>query len=177
LIQPSLWKALGIIVFTCAFLYSHGAGFMLLVSLFSFVGLWLLENKFKKWKTLLLFLFIQALVFIIYIPWLQRASALSVGHTLKPALNDIASTIYILLFGFFPEALLWLKWILVIFVTVGITAASIRSHSIRTMAISFFSGPDHFLHCRKLFLSSHLALSYSGIYCALPGYNDSLHNL
>jgi hypothetical protein len=114
---------------------------MLLVSLFSFAGMKFVNNKFKQRKTLLLFLLIQILILIIYIPWLQRASALTVGHTLKPAPNDIASTIFILLFGFLPEALLWLKWIIVLFVTIGITAASIRSNFIRTMAISFFLAP------------------------------------
>jgi mannosyltransferase len=81
-----------------AFLYSHGAGFMILASVNSLAAWLMLTNRGREraW----MWAGFQAVVVALYIPWLIHARQRGVDHPLVPTLTDVVRTLYHLLAGF-----------------------------------------------------------------------------
>ena len=80
------------------FLYSHGAGFMILASVNS-LAVWLSLTKRRR-NRVWLWIGLQALVITLYIPWLIHARQRGVDHPLVPSPTDVVRTLYHLLVGF-----------------------------------------------------------------------------
>jgi mannosyltransferase len=81
-----------------AFLYSHGAGFMILASVNSLAAWLILTNR--KREQAWLWVGLQAVVVALYVPWLIHARQRGVDHPLVPTLTDVVRTLYHLLAGF-----------------------------------------------------------------------------
>ena len=136
------WDLLGIALFSLAFLYSHGAGFIWLVSLDSFAVLFGLTGGSKEKKAVLQLALLELLVIALYIPWLVRAVQVThIDHTSLPSLQDAASTVFTLLFGAFQRPLSWKMWASELLVLAGITITSLRNPAIRILAVSFLLVP------------------------------------
>ncbi|MFO7568556.1 MAG: glycosyltransferase family 39 protein [Smithellaceae bacterium] len=90
---------IGSMMLMLAFLYSHGAGFMILISMSVYAALRLFQIGRLAWKKTLLVGLALAVVLVLYIPWLRLASHISVGHTMKPDLMDVIQTLFIVIFG------------------------------------------------------------------------------
>lgn len=124
-----------------AFLYSHGAGFMLVVSLASYVGMCQLGRQAAHWNRVLIWGGAFGVILILYWPWLAQAQAISVGHTLTPTLNEVVTTFFILLFGFgdaYPVGLRWVGLALVFGLVLIAWRADERS---RRFAVAFGIAP------------------------------------
>lgn len=136
-IERQNWRNfLGLMFFALAFLYSHGTGFLILVSLIAH-AIWLLyESKYRSTQLLVKLSLVFLLLFILYIPWLQRAASISVGHTMKPTITDIVRTVFILLGGFSSSSI-GLKWVVVILFGVGLITCFIGSKPSRPYIIAY----------------------------------------
>jgi hypothetical protein len=129
------------LVFTSAFLYSHGAGFMLLVSLACYAGLVVLESKPRKWRPFLAYTGLLALVLALYLPWLLRASTIRVGHTHVPTLADVVDTLFILLAGRQMQYPAELSWAVVALATIAVAVVAVRNATVRGLALAFLLAP------------------------------------
>ncbi len=133
----ALLSGIGIIISTEIFLYSYGAGFVLLVSLLSYVVARILNSNIEERKRFVQWCFMQLVVLVLYLPWLKHAYSINLGHLLVPNLTTVVNTLYVLLFGFSvkgnPE---WLRWSLLLFpvIAMGIAAAKERG---RWILVSF----------------------------------------
>jgi uncharacterized membrane protein len=132
---------IGALLFTEGFLYSHGAGFMILVSLCAYVVvLVLLESRFRRWRVALKVGLAFLVMVILYIPELRAASSIFVGVTLKPNLNDVVSTLFILLGGVYNHPT-WVEWIVIPLIMVGVLACLLRNRGGRVVVLAFIIAP------------------------------------
>ncbi len=133
----------GIIVVTVAFLYSHGAGFLILVSGSTYAAIYLLTAKIahgRRWKRFIQWLLLQIAIIILYLPWLARAYAINLSHTLKPDVETIFHTLSILLLGF-GELPFWLRLGSVL-ITLGLIALLLQyDRASRPLVIAFVIMP------------------------------------
>ncbi len=139
------WDLLGSLLFSLAFLYSHGAGFIWLVSLGSFAVLFWIAGGGNEKRAALLFGLLQLLVVALYIPWLVRAAQVThIEHTWLPSLQDGFGTLFTLLFGAFQRPFSWRMLMVVLLVLAGIAAASVRNPAVRFLVVSFLLVPMGF---------------------------------
>jgi len=133
----------GLLSVTLAFLYSHGAGFLIFFSTTSYALYFLFETPaewqmrrrpFLRWSAL------QLLVALYYAPWLYRAATLRVAHTLQPDLPAITNTLSLLLLGFGALSI-WLRWGSVLFMGVLISALYMTDRTSRTLILAFIVVP------------------------------------
>jgi uncharacterized membrane protein len=92
----------GLLLTQLAFLYSHGAGFLIFASVISYaILLALFREKVAVFNTNVFIRFgaIQLITLIVYSPWLWHANYVHVDHTFIPGLRDLAFTFAQLLFG------------------------------------------------------------------------------
>jgi len=140
-VAPSLPIQLGMMASTLFFLYSHGAGFLLLLSLTSYAVLYLIGD-FHRWKLLLRWALLQMIIVVLYIPWLLRARAVRMGHAAIPDWEDITTTLFTVIFGYGEFTWLpgWIPWISVGLIT--IVLLTLGWHTIpRAVSVSFVSIP------------------------------------
>ena len=130
------WYLPPAMLFALGFLYTHGAGFMILVSLGSYALLILLESRFRRRQSFLVLLAALLAVLLLAIPWLRTAASISVGHALQPTAQQVADTIFILLAGFtdYPA---WLSLGLVILFTAALFATLIDDVHARAIGLAF----------------------------------------
>ncbi|MCB0108457.1 MAG: glycosyltransferase family 39 protein [Caldilineaceae bacterium] len=167
-----LWASCGLVSGTLAFLYSHGAGFLILFAVTSYALYFLWKaprQRQARWRRFRLWLALQLLILLYYVPWLYRASTLSVRHTLQPDLPAITNTLSLLLLGF-GELAPWLRWgsvLVVLAILVGLYASDGPSRNILlafivvpvgiTLGISYLYRPI-WLHRPLAFTVPFLAL-------------------
>jgi len=114
-----LWPILAAL--TClAFLYSHGAGFMILVSVNTLALALLLTSR--QWKRFWLWAGVQVVVLLLYIPWLIHAYNRGPAHPIVPSLNNVARTLAFVLVGAaWPHILVgWLEYAPLILLAVSL---------------------------------------------------------
>ena len=126
------------------FLYSHGASFLLLVSLVSYMSWHLLESRLRQWKIILQVGFGLLIVTILYLPWLRAAATISVKHTFVPDWDEVIHTLFILGYGVMnglnthPS---WVEWIAVI-ITIGVMLVVLLfSSKGRALVLAFIIAP------------------------------------
>ena len=97
-----LWTGLGLLLTQLAFLYTHGAGFLIYASVISYAIPYALFRKRRQLvnaNDYIVLGTIQIMTLIVYLPWIFRAIDVHVGHTIIPGLRDLAVTFAQLLFG------------------------------------------------------------------------------
>lgn len=140
--QRSRMITIGLVISTLAFLYCHGAAFIILFSTLSYSIIGMLESRaentprkniFLRWLILLL------IVVLLYLPWLQYGLTKSAGHAQSPDAENIATTISFLLLGFgaFPG---WFRWAVAL-VTIFALLVPIYHRKGRNLAFSFILIP------------------------------------
>jgi uncharacterized membrane protein len=84
---------IGLILFTEAFLYSHGAAFLLFFSVAGYaLAFWLRHPG--RWRRLLLWSGFQIIIIMGYVPWLYRAFYIDhLQHISTPELSEILMTV------------------------------------------------------------------------------------
>lgn len=118
-------------------LYSHGAGFMLLLSLNSYALLYFIQHRVSAKTTYLQWFGLQGVICISYLPWLIHAQSIVVTHTRVPTLENIVNTLFILFFGFGRSYPVWIQWVGTVFVLSLIAAAFQCEKNIRLTIVSF----------------------------------------
>jgi mannosyltransferase len=93
-----LWAFLTILA-CLAYLYSHGAGFMILVSTNTFAAWLIATSPERSWKRIGQWFAVQAIILGLYLPWLVHAYQRGVAHTIAPSLQDVVTTLNILVAG------------------------------------------------------------------------------
>jgi uncharacterized membrane protein len=95
----SLLMAAGAFLITELFLYSHGAGFLLLASL-TIYSLVEILNRGRPWDKLLPWLVMQLAIVLFYLPWILIAVKVPVPtHLRAPGLEDIVQVVFNLILG------------------------------------------------------------------------------
>jgi len=135
-----LLMGVGVVTSTGAYLYSHGSGFMLFVSLFVYFLVYL-KGESRTWKRSFQWAFVQLVLLILYSPWLVHARSIKPGHLLAPNLYDITETLFTLLLGFGTPYPAWLRWVVVIAAIMGVTVLFMQDTKSRGMIISFLIAP------------------------------------
>jgi uncharacterized membrane protein len=134
LFGKSIWlPGIGIIIATEIFLYSHGSGFMLLVSLYSYITVFFLSDHTNiNWKRIAQWCFVQLVILVFYLPWLKHAYSINLGHLLEPSLKTIINTLNVLWFGFGIRDLAVLHWslFLLILLVIGIAISQKNNNGI-----------------------------------------------
>jgi uncharacterized membrane protein len=135
------WLSLvGMILFTEIFLYSHGASFLIFISLSVHAGWVMVESRFAQWKAALKLGLALLIMITLYVPWLRQATSISVGHTLIPTLKDVIYTLFILLFGIHGDSA-WVEWIAVLLITIGIVVCLLRNRESRLVLVAYVITP------------------------------------
>ena len=120
-----LWSGIGVFLTTIAFLYSHGTGFMLLISLFSYTLIHFRQQKNRNRMRFLQWCLLQLLILTSYTLWLARAYSIHLGHLVVPEFSDIAIAVYVLLFGFTTEVdILWFQWGILFITIIALSIAT-----------------------------------------------------
>ena len=144
--RDMIWAGLGLLLTQLAFLYSHGAGFLIFASVLSYAILLVLFREQDKVvnKNVLIYLgAIQLAIVFFYLPWLFRAKTIYLAHMLAPGLRNLAFTFAQLLFGTmivlveFQEYLLGFAIILMLLISVVIFI----NRKSRSLAIAFIFVP------------------------------------
>jgi uncharacterized membrane protein len=138
--RQTLVSFAGALLFTEAFLYSHGAGFMLLVSLVGYVGWLVARGRVRQTAALLKIGLAFVLATVLYLPWLRQAASISVGHAVAPGLREVVETLSILLDGFHGRVV-WVDWVAAGFVVLAILAGLRREGEMRAIVLSFLVAP------------------------------------
>ena len=140
--RASILNGIGIFTTSIAFLYSHGSGFMLFVSIYVYLGSIFILKSIKK-SIVIKWSGLQALILIFYFPWLFRIYKLKgwIGNEHLPDLNSVLNTLWTLLYGFGPVPDPILK-ILAVALIVGLLIISIIGFKDgASLIISFIFGP------------------------------------
>ncbi len=140
--QQSLRMGMGVFLSTLAFLYSHGAGFIILISSFSY-ALLLAWQKQASRSVLTKWGIIQIVAILFYVPWLIHARKIIPGNMLVPTITDIAFSFSQLLFGVKIVLADYKNIIFIISFLLECTfllALSLRKGS-RSLALSFIVAP------------------------------------
>jgi len=131
------WQtSLGAIISTSLFLYSQGAGFMILVSLLTYGFYSLIGRRFRPDKAFIRWLNVQLIVLLLYLPWLVRSRGISLQHIILPGIREVADVFVVLAFGFikpFPGAFQVIGLGLLVLITGFVV---IRDRSSRPMVVS-----------------------------------------
>jgi mannosyltransferase len=124
-----------------AFLYSHGAGFMILASINSLATWLILTNRGRR--RVWLWVGLQAVVVALYAPWLIHARQRGVDHPLVPTITDVVRTLYHLLAGFRLGGVEvgWLELVPVMLFAVSIVAATLWHRRHAGLVVSFVLVP------------------------------------
>jgi uncharacterized membrane protein len=138
--KPGIGCLLGTVLSALGFLYSHGAGFMILGSLGVYAAWRFSQCGIQAWKKFFWIGLSFAVIFVLYIPWLRQAVAISVGHTLRPNVNEVIHTLFILFFGR-ADLPGWMEGSAVILITAGILITFVRNRRARVMIGSFIITP------------------------------------
>ena len=139
--NQAVLMAVGIAVSTVTFLYSHGAGFMILFSGLSYALIYLVEENRNGWKQVLRWGLLQVGILVVYLPWMWKVRSINVGHTLTPSINDIIDTLFILVFGFGKFYPSWFRWIGVLLTVAIIIILVARSKTSRSVIIAYVIAP------------------------------------
>lgn len=137
---------IGLVCTTLAFLYSHGAGFLILISMATYVLLYLYKNRVgtrQTWTYGIQYLALQGIILFCYLPWLYRAFTTSVKHTLTPDIQAIIKTLSLLFIGFGPLPV-WARWLVVIVVGSTIVLLLLYDAKSRGLVVSFLLVPIGF---------------------------------
>lgn len=141
-----VWTGSGLLFAQLAFLYSHGAGFLIFTSVISYAILLALfrENEEVINKNVFIRLgAIQLVMLIVYLPWLSQANEARVDHMIVPGLRDLAFTFAQLLFGTmivmvkFQKYMLAFAFILMLLISVTLFI----NRRCRVLAITFIFVP------------------------------------
>lgn len=148
--KQALLYLIGSALLTEAFLYSHGAGFMILVCISAYLVLFFLRTGFMTRKLAVSIGLTLALIIILYVPELLAASSISVGHTEVPDLMETIRTLFMLLGGLynFPDGF---QIGVVILVCIGSFMAALKNVQARDVFLAFIFAPVAFC-----FVVSHL---------------------
>jgi uncharacterized membrane protein len=149
----SLAIRIGLVASTLAFLYCHGAAFLILFSTLSDAILTILKSgdgvkngrkKFFQW------LILQLIVLLLYLPWLQYGLTKSAGHAQRPDVENIVTTISFLILGFgsLPS---WLRWVSVLATTFALSF-SLKYRESRSLVFSFIIIPILVCAATSLFI-------------------------
>jgi mannosyltransferase len=163
------WAALAAL--SClAFLYSHGAGFMILASINSLAAWLILTNR--RLRRAWLWLGLQAVVVALYVPWLIHARQRGVDHPLVPTITDVVRTLYHLLAGFRLGGVEvgWLELVPVMLLAVSIVTAILRHRRHAGLVVSFVLVPLLFCYAVSHLVKPiwfHRTLAYTIPYICL----------
>jgi uncharacterized membrane protein len=138
--RNKIWMVGGLVAASLAFLYSHGAGFMGLVSTSVYAFTYWLNDWRGRVKNFAWWLVAQIVIVVAYLPWLQRAQSITVGHTVIPSAANVARTVTILWLGFgrpMPSALDWG----VLLLTGVLCVALAFDRERRSLALAFIVAP------------------------------------
>jgi mannosyltransferase len=152
-IHPGPRASLGLFGFTAAFLYTHGSGFLLLISLVSYAILvWMIERKITR-KVFTHFLFLLGSAGLLYGLWLIKGFFFSMEHLQRPGFREMMDTLTNLIIGFLAYPI-WLHWLAILVVFPGVLYALIRGgeDKIRPIAAAFILIPVIFCLVISLFL-------------------------
>ncbi len=146
-------ESLGLLGFTAAFLYTHGSGFLLLVSLVTYAVLvWAAERKIDR-KIFCRFVFLLGSAGLLYVLWLVKGFFFSMEHLLRPGFEEMVDTLSTLILGnlAYPT---WLHWLALLLVVPGVIYAFFRGgeDKIRPIATAFLLVPVVFCLLISLFI-------------------------
>jgi mannosyltransferase len=152
-VRSGRFETLGLFGFTSAFLYSHGSGFLLLVSLVAYALMvaWL-DRKFER-KLFNRFLWILGIAAALYGLWLIKGFFFSMEHLQRPGFEEMVDTLSSLVIGFLAYPL-WLHWAALFLVVPGMLYALLRGRAdpIRPIAFAFLLVPVVFCALISLFV-------------------------
>jgi mannosyltransferase len=152
-IRQGPFESLGLFVFTGAFLYTHGSGFLLLISLVSYsVLVWLADRKINR-KIFYRFLFLLGSAALLYVLWLIKGFFFSMEHLQRPGLKEMVDTLSNLIIGFLAYPT-WLQWLAILLVVPGVLYAFFRGggDKIRPISTAFLLIPVLFCLLISFFL-------------------------
>ena len=141
-IHPGPRANLGLFGFTAAFLYTHGSGFLLLISLVSYAILvGMMERKITR-KVFYRFLLLLGSAALLYVLWLIKGFFFSMEHLQRPGFQEMMDTLSNLIIGFLAYPT-WLHWLAILVVVPGILYALLRGgeDKIRPIATAFLLIP------------------------------------
>lgn len=139
--QALLWAAF--VLIALAFLYSHGASFLLLIASAVYGGLALLNRRLPRERTAL-WGSAQVVVCVAYLPWLIRAQELSVGHTLRPDLDDVARTLRFMWLGFGTSVPPWISYVVLGMALLVVVRCLVRDPISPNLALAYLVVPALF---------------------------------
>jgi len=146
-------ESLGLFGFTAAFLYTHGSGFLLLISLVTYAILvWAADRKIDR-KTFYRFLFLLGSAALLYALWLVKGFFFSMEHLQRPGLQEMVDTLSNLIIGFLAYPT-WLHWLAILLVVPGVIYALVRGgdDKLRPIATAFLLVPVVFCLIISLFI-------------------------
>jgi mannosyltransferase len=152
-VYPGTRASLGLFGFTAAFLYTHGSGFLLLISLVSYATVvWLIQRKITR-TVIKRFLLILGSAALLYSLWLIKGFFFSMEHLQRPGLSEMVETITDLIIGFLAYPT-WLQWVALLIVVPGALYALLRGGEdpIRPIAAAFLLVPVVFCLVISLFI-------------------------
>jgi uncharacterized membrane protein len=126
----------GIFIAHCAFLYTHGAGFLILLSTTGY-ALILLLSDFSRLRRFLSWCIIQLVVMVMYMPWVYLAWSREVGHAIRPGFKDIANTLAVLSWGFGAGGCELAGWFALVFTVAVVLVALFLDRRVLNLMISF----------------------------------------
>lgn len=134
------WTILVALCLMICFLYSHGTGFMLLVSVGAYAAWDIAEGGRPQLKRVLPTSILLVLATVMYIPWLRIAASISVGHTMTPSLMDVVNTLFKLLGGFAKQPD-WLVLAVIFLFTIGMVSSLFANKRERLLVVAFVLAP------------------------------------
>jgi mannosyltransferase len=160
-------ETLGLFGFTAAFLYSHGSGFLLPLSLLAYAWiLWWQDRKIDR-KLFNRFLWILGAAGALYALWLIKGFFFSMEHLQRPGLQEVVETLSDLMIGFLAYPI-WLHYLALLLVVPGVVYVLFRGRSdpIRPIAFAFLLVPVVF--CALISLAIKPIWHYRSLIYTLP---------
>lgn len=127
-------------LFTLAFLYSHGAGFMLLPCVYVYAACFFLRHGPLERNRVSGFALLQILVLAAYYPWLRAAAGLYGDHP-RPDGMDILNVLATVIAGFYRPLPPALAGVLVVLFFLGAGLALILRPRVRAVLLAFVFTP------------------------------------
>ena len=135
-------ESIGVFGFTAAFLYTHGSGFMLLISLAAYAALvWAKDRKIDR-KIFFRFLLLLGIAASLYVLWMIKGLFFSMEQLQRPGLQEVIDSLAALVLGLLTYPV-WLRWLAVVLVLAVAAYILLRDGewTMRSIAISFFLLP------------------------------------
>jgi mannosyltransferase len=166
-VRSGQFESFGLFGFTAAFLYSHGSGFLLLISLLAYAWLlWWQDRKIDR-RLFNRFLWILGAAAAFYALWLVKGFFFSMEHLQRPGIEEMVDTLSSLLIGFLAYPT-WLHWTALLLVVPGVVYVLLRGRDdpIRPIAFAFLLVPVVF--CALISLLVKPIWHYRSLIYTLP---------